>query len=925
MVFVADDLGAWLVGLLADIGRKRLATMFLGSEQQRALQQAATAAVQRTAEDISAFGGEQAEVAMVISEVFREAIPGVLPAARATLMETLQAAIATQLAVLDDAGLTGTGQSSAEVLGIASTAIAERLTSYLVQEILFRGSRGGPLTPLASQLNHDLSHLQGQRVEIMLARLVSEVQGTLAARKIASHPVRLAPRPAFLVGREELLADLNARLSSRGEQAPHVVTLYGLGGTGKTSVAVEYAHRRIAATGLVWQFPAEDPAALAAGFGELAVLLGAGEMLENADPISAVHAVLAARASEWLLIFDNALDAATVAGVLPPAGNGQVIITSQNPHWPGDQSIEVPVLRQGIAAEFVMARTGDGDNRAAWLLAEELGGLPLALEQAAAYMSAAGRDIAQYLDLYLQRRAEMLARGDPTGYDKRVTTTWSLAFVHLQKHSPKAIGLLWLLACCAPDAVPYRLLLERRPGLLEQLPSEAKLVLAQLLEDPLAVDDAIVALRHYSLISAPVGGTVSIHRLVQAITLTQLPEHHVAAWQKAVATLISAAMPDDPQQPANWPVYAALLPHTLAALSVASKPLAYLASYLGYSGSRAAARDLYRQVLNAFQEQLGSEHPDTLTIRADLAWWIGEAGDPAGARDQLAVLLPIQQRVSGPDHPQTLATRAHLAHQTAAAGDTAAARDQYAALLPIQQRVLGGEHPDTLTTRADLAHVTGIAGDAAGARDGYAALLPIRERVSGGEHPDTLTTRGNLARWTGEAGDPVSARDQFAALLPVFERVSGGEHPDTLTTRGSLARWAGASEDPAGARDQFAALLPVFERVSGPDHPQTLAVRANLAQSTGAAGDATAARDQFAALLPVFERVSGPDHPQTLAIRAILARWTGVAGDPAGARDQLAALLPLRERVLGAEHPDTQATRANLASWARQADSAGNN
>jgi hypothetical protein len=181
VVFVADALGGWLVGQLADAGRKKLTELVLGSEQERALRRAADAAVWATAEEMSPSGGERAgQVAMVISEVFRDPVPGALVAGPVMLLEGLQAGIAGQLAVLDDAGLTGTGQSSADVLGVPGTVLADRLTGHLVREIIVRGSGGGPLTPLADQLNHELTHMQGQRIEGMLARLAGEIRDALA-------------------------------------------------------------------------------------------------------------------------------------------------------------------------------------------------------------------------------------------------------------------------------------------------------------------------------------------------------------------------------------------------------------------------------------------------------------------------------------------------------------------------------------------------------------------------------------------------------------------------------------------------------------------------------------------------------------------------------------------------------------------------
>ena len=178
VVFVADALGGWLVGQLADAGRKKLTELVLGSEQERALRRAADAAVWATAEEMSSSDGEQAgQVAMVISEVFRDPRPGAPLAGPVMLLEGLQAGIAGQLAVLDDAGLTGTGQSSADVLGMPGTVLADRLTGHLVREIIVRGSGGGPLTPLADQFNHELTRLQ---IEGMFARLAGEVRDALA-------------------------------------------------------------------------------------------------------------------------------------------------------------------------------------------------------------------------------------------------------------------------------------------------------------------------------------------------------------------------------------------------------------------------------------------------------------------------------------------------------------------------------------------------------------------------------------------------------------------------------------------------------------------------------------------------------------------------------------------------------------------------
>jgi len=666
VVFVVDDLGAWLVGLLADASLKKLTTLVLGSDQERALRHAAKAAVERTAGQLAPSDDEQAQqLATAVGKVFRDPAPDAAVVRQATLLEALQAGIAGKLALLDVPDIAGAKQSSAQLPGVPGGMLAETLAGNLVREIMVRGSQGGPLAPLADQLNHDVTHLQGQRLEGMLAQLAGQVtvlaqagSGARPPRK----PMRLAPRPVFLAGREELLAELGNRLAGDEGARPRMAALYGLGGAGKTSVALEYAHRQLGGVGVAWQLPAENPTVLAAGFGELAAQLDAAD---RGDPVASVHSVLAASPEPWLLVFDNA-PGPSVARFVPPDGPGQVLITSRNPIWPPGQALEVPVLETEVAAKFLAGRTGDTARRAAQELAGELGGLPLALEQAAAYVQASGGTLAGYLASFRQRRPDLLGRGEPTGYPLTVATTWRLAFGDLAQAASGAAGLLRLLAFCAPEAIPLRLLLRPSPGLAGRLGAEVAPVLVPLLEDELAAGDAIAALRRYSLISPLAGGSVSVHRLVQAVTADQMPDGLARQWRQAASALIGAEIPGDPKLPITWPTYAALVPHARAVLDLTSGGMGRIARYLGYSGSYPAARDLSRQIADAYTEDeaYGPGHPDTLAARNHLARWTGEAGDAAGARDQYVALLPIRERVQGPEHPDTLAARSNLAYWT---------------------------------------------------------------------------------------------------------------------------------------------------------------------------------------------------------------------------------------------------------------------
>ncbi|KAB2390485.1 tetratricopeptide repeat protein [Actinomadura montaniterrae] len=619
-----------------------------------------------------------------------------------------------------------------------------------------------------------------------------------------------------------------------------MVALHGLGGAGKTSVAVEYAHRHQHEYGLVWQVEAEEPATLTAQFAQLAALLGARQIADAADPVHQVHAALAARSDRWLLLLDNIPNQRAIREVLPPTGNGDVLATSRSGHWPTEAGMPVPVLRQGDAAGFLLARTEQTDRAAAQELAQELGALPLAMEQAAAYILATGKTLRAYLDLLALHRVTVLSHGDPQGYDARVASTWSVAFDRLEQTTPTAIALLRLLACYAPDAIPLNLLFPTEHASLAApagqggLDAEEATVATQTaaLCRPLALDEAVVALGNYSLISPPVDGTVSVHRLVQAVTLDALTPTARAAWRNTAATHLEQAFPDDPTARPHWAACAALLPHARAVLPPDSRGFLAVLDYLCASGDYRTAVSLHH----------------------------------ARHRHRVATL--------GPDHPQTLIAHTNLVFWTGEAGDVVAARDEFAALLPQHERAFGTDHSNTLTARANLARFTGLAGDPSAACDQYAALLPHYERAFGVAHPDTLTARANLAFLTGKAGDAIAARDEFAALLPHYERAFGVAHPETLTIRAHLGQFTMKAGDLSAARDQYAALLQDRERVSGPDHPQTLTARANLAFLTGKAGDPVAACAQFTALLPDLERVYGPDHPHTLGARTQLARWS---------------------------------------------------
>jgi hypothetical protein len=373
-------------------------------------------------------------------------------------------------------------------------------------------------------------------------------------------------------------------------------------------------------------------------------------------------------------------------------------------------AVEVPVLDTEVAAGFLVSRTGDPDSQAAIALAGEVGGLPLALEQAAAYIQTTGITLAGYVSLFRDRRDDLLARGDAAGHPADVAATLGLALSRLGEQAPAAAALAQLLACLAPEPVPVALLLADAQVVGELAP-EVTAMIGPLPGDPVAVGDAVAGLRRYSLVTPAGDGMVLVHRLVRHITLAQLPAEVADQWKQMATALVEAAIPADTGLPAAWPICSMLLPHARAVLGLTSDGMSRIARYLGRSGSYPAARDLFQLIADAHEQDdaYGPEHRDTLNARGDLARWTGEAGDAAGARDRYAALLSVRERVQGVEHPDTLTTRHNLASWTVEAGDAAGARDQFAALLPLFERVLGAEHPDIPTTRGSLAYWTGQA------------------------------------------------------------------------------------------------------------------------------------------------------------------------------------------------------------------------
>lgn len=677
-----------------------------------------------------------------------------------------------------------------------------------------------------------------------------------------------------VLGRDSLIADLTGIYgwrASRSSSTARVHVLHGMGGAGKTVVAMLTA-RQLSQHGVTtWWVSAGTRIDLHTGMRQLATQLGASpwelerEWADNAPEV--LWRRLDAYRGPWLLIVDNADEpnmlapageaiAAKRGWIRPPRGNrGAIIVTSRNGEsetWgPWCRRHAVGMLSDADGAQLLLSHVGvrAGTIDDATMLAARLGGLPLALTMTARFLANQARlpltgSIETFAECRQTLDVEGIGRllGSPrytfSSADgrKAVDLTWELSLDALERRGlPQARTLLRLLAIMADSPIPYRLLLDARAIASSPLFPEL---------DPQRLTTLLQALAGLGLLDLHSSGSPSsgggaylpteslrLHPLIRDAS-----RHHLQRSSQLGDTLnlaahlldnaISSDLLNKAEDPAEWPAWRMFAPHAfyLAALigqgrnldkRAAENALTAAQRATRFIGSQRLYRDAVselRQLLDVSRLLLGEMHTVTLLLRTDLAWWRGHAESPEVALEQLREILPLREVASGKEHEHTLTVRADIAEWTgqANARDAARARDLYAEILPIRERVSGVEHSDTLLVRSRLANWTARAGNAALARRMLLELGPIRERVSGLEHVDTLLLRRNSAEWAAEAGNVAEAREEFRALVATCRRVLGDDHLDTLEVRVRLARWTGLAGDWISAHNQLIQVIDPY-------------------------------------------------------------------------------------------------------------------
>ena len=749
--------------------------------------------------------------------------------------------------------------------------------------------------------------------------------------------LNILARNVNFTGRDEDLRELREELRSRGVTVVLPLTIQGLGGVGKTQLALEYAHRFRADYDIIWWMncgQAQYVDASLADLGEqLRKVFAAGVPEEGGVP-GMVQQVLrflseGLTGQRWLLVYDNAEDIDEIKDLLP-AGRGHVLITSRDERWLdiGGKSLQIDVFKREESISHLRRRAPDITVAEADEVARVLGDMPLAVAAAGALLASTDMSVDEYLRKLEQQRTLTLSKESPLqAYSPEVAKAWNLSLDQLQENSAAAAHLLEICSAMAPDIS------------LDLINSQA---MADNLRDldPTISERAMIArlIRQIDLLALIKldnnAQQIQVHRVVQAVVNERMSEEKKEAARRAVHQLVVAARPEgDVDDPQTWPRYRLIWPHLTPSQAMLSteapvrqlliERVRYIRQRDDLARGRRRAEEIERAWKNMLARKPEPEMAESLQrqlfrLQFNLANILRDLSQFQESRRVDEEVLKGQRQRLGNDHLHTLQTQGSLAADLRALGEYQAALQLDLETYKSWSSGYGEEYRGTLSAAHNLALSYLLTGDFRKALAQDRLTLERRINVHGPLHPRTFNSGTSVARDLLEAGRYTEAATRMNSVWAQCRDILGEDDRNTLNARLLLGVAQRCSGNPELAESHIdgarIGLTRGFGKDIGIDSSDALACRLSQALNWLAMDRYPEARAAAEEVLAVYEERLGSTHPHSLICRLNIATaWCLQENYPAAESEAESAVEGLQER-LGAAHPYTLAAKMVLAS-----------
>ncbi len=739
--------------------------------------------------------------------------------------------------------------------------------------------------------------------------------GTQAAARGGGVP----PRNVNFTGRTDLLRQLRETLLNPSRSAVLVPrALYGLGGVGKTQLAIEYAYRYAHYYKLIWWIPAEEPADVRRSLVQLAGELKLPESSDATQTVQTVrNALEAGNPSRWLLIFDNADDPEKLKPFVPrTSGHGHVLITSRNQAWAEQgQALEVDVFTRAESTSLLRGRGKDISVQDADRLAQVLGDLPLALDQAAAWHVETGRSVADYLQLYNDKLQE-LSDELPEQYSRPVAAALGVTIDRLGEQSLDGAQLLELCAHFGTEPITVKLLWYGRYA------SGIPLPLNRTMRDQRPLRRLLSEMDRYALVRFDtVRDRVQLHRMVQAMVRARLSPDQRASTSQCAQRILTVANPGNPDdiEPSELARHAELSSHIVPSGIVSAEDEEARRVVLDQIRARyvvgdyESSRDLAQTVVEEWEQRWGTSDELTLLARRHLANTIRALGFPAEALAMDEETVAAFRQTLGEDHDHTLATANSLGADLRAVGQFRRARELDEENLARHNAVLGPNDPATLRTANNYAVDLRLLGDFDAARTLDEQTTALRRALYGEEHESTLFGISNVVRDMYGQGKYAEALAIQEFVLPAHEAVRGGGHPDVMLAKRSVAALYRKLGRHARGRQMAETNFLAYRTRFGPNHENTLAAMMSLSNALRQDDDVERALEIGKEALKRYKQHFS-QHPFVDVCAVNVAIVLRQFGDVAVARELNEKTHDSLRETLGEKHPYTLCCAANLSN-----------